>query len=122
MNYKRVLINPLYFKTMRINDINLDKVSLKNKRLFCKEIVMSYLTEQEWEIAKSGFLPYLAKIQNERLNLLMRHRNVYGFLVCMNPVKDDDYSIQHNYMLTRFKQDGFEEADYLFNKYLTNEK
>lgn len=107
---------------MKINDINLEKVSLENKRQFCKEFVMSYLTEKEWEEAKSGFLPYLEKVNNYRINFLLTNKNVYGILVCMNPNMDTDYLNKYQFMVNRFDWDGFEHADYLAKKYLNYER
>lgn len=105
---------------MKIDNINLEKVSLKNKRLFCKELVMSFLTEEEWGEVKDTFQQNIDKSTDVSINLLLRTKNVYGILICMDGL---NYDIADKYtsMLTRFKVNGFEHADYLSKKYLTYE-
>jgi len=106
---------------MDIKEIKLEEVSLKNKRQFCKELVMSYLTKEEWEEVKDGFQKDLNKSTNESINKVLRGKNVFGVLVCMYGY-NVDRAEKYRFMLTRFKGDGFEEADYLAKKYLNYEK
>jgi hypothetical protein len=106
---------------MDIKEIKLEEVSLENKKQFCKELVMSYLTEKEWKEVKDEFQKDLDKSTNESINLLLRSKNVYGLLVCMGGY-NLDRSEKYRFMLTRFKDDGFEEADYLAKKYLNYER
>jgi len=106
---------------MNIREIKLETVSLENKRKFCKELVMSYLTEKEWEEVKTEFQKDLNNSTNESINLLLRAKNVFGVLVCMGGY-NLDRSEKYRFMLTRFKDDGFEEADYLAKKYLNYER
>jgi hypothetical protein len=46
---------------MDIKEIKLKEVSLENKRQFCKELIMSYLTEKEWKEVKDEFQKDLDK-------------------------------------------------------------
>ena len=105
---------------MHIKEIKSETVSLENKRQFCKELVMSYLTKQEWEEVKDEFEEDLNNSTNESINLLLSDKNVYGILVCMGGY-NLDRAEKYKFMLTRFKDDGFEEADYLAKKYLNYE-
>jgi hypothetical protein len=110
---------------MHIKEIKLEEVSLENKRLFCKELVMSYLTEKEWEEVKDEFQKDIDRSTNESINRLLRTKNVYGVFVCMNI---NNYTYNFNLadkcrsMRTRFKGDGYEDADYLAKKYLNYER
>ena len=106
---------------MDIKEIKLETVSLENKRQFCKELVMSYLTKEEWEGVKNEFEEDLSKSTDKTINLLLRGKNVYGLLVCMSGY-DHDRAEKCKFMLDRFKEDGFEEADYLAKKYLNYER
>lgn len=106
---------------MDIKEIKLETISLENKRQFCKELVMSYLTEKEWKEVKDEFQKDLDKSTNESINLLLRGKNVYGVLVCMYGY-NIDRAEKYRFMLDRFKEDGFEEADYLAKKYLNYER
>ena len=106
---------------MDIQEIKLEEVSLENKRLFCKELVMSYLTKEEWEEVKTEFQKDLYKSTNESINLLLRAKNVFGVLVCMYGY-NVDRAEKYRFMLNRFKGNGFEEADYLAKKYLNYER
>ena len=106
---------------MKINDINLEKVSLENKRQFCKELIMSFLTEKEWGEIKNTFQQDLYKSTDVSINKLLREKNVYGVLVCMYGY-NCELADKYKFMLTRFIGDGFEEADYLAKKYLNYER
>jgi spore maturation protein CgeB len=106
---------------MNIKEIKLEEVSLENKRQFCKELIMSFLTEEEWKEVKDEFQEDLNKSTDKTINLLLRGKNVYGFLVCMSGY-NHDRAEKYRFMLTRFKDDGFEEADYLAKKYLNYER
>jgi hypothetical protein len=106
---------------MDIKEIKLEEVSLENKRKFCKELVMSHLTEKEWEEVKNEFQQDLYNSTNESINILLREKNVYGILVCMGGY-NLDRAEKYRLMLTRFKDTGFEEADYLAKKYLNYER
>jgi hypothetical protein len=106
---------------MDIKEIKLEEVSLENKRQFCKELVMSYLTKEEWEEVKDEFQKDLDKSTNESINTVLRDKNVYGVLVGMSGF-NIDRAEKYKFMLTRFKDDGFEEADYLAKKYLNYER
>jgi len=106
---------------MDIKEIKLEEVSLENKRLFCKELVMSYLTKEEWEEVKNEFQKDLNNSTNESINKVLRDKNVYGVLVCMYGY-NVDRAEKYRFMLNRFKGNGFEEADYLAKKYLNYER
>jgi hypothetical protein len=106
---------------MDIKEIKLKEVSLENKRQFCKELVMSYLTEKEWEEVKDEFQKDLNKATNESINTVLRDKNVYGVLVGMSGY-NCNRAEKYRFMLTRFKGDGFENADYLAKKYLNYER
>ena len=106
---------------MDIKEIKLETVSLENKRQFCKELVMSYLTKEEWEEVKDEFEEDLGKSTDKTINLLLRGKNVYGLLVCMSGY-NHDRAEKCRVMLHRFENDGFNEADYLAKKYLNYER
>jgi hypothetical protein len=106
---------------MDIKEIKLEKVSLENKRQFCKELIMSFLTEKEWEEVKDEFQKDIDRSTNESINEILRTKNVYGVLVCMYGY-NCDLADKYKFMLTRFKEDGFEDADYLAKKYLNYER
>lgn len=106
---------------MDIKEIKLETVSLENKRQFCKELVMSYLTKEEWEGVKNEFEEDLSKSTDKTINLLLRGKNVYGLLVCMSGY-NVDRAEKCRFMLHRFENDGFDEADYLAKKYLNYER
>lgn len=106
---------------MDIKEIKLEEVSLENKRKFCKELVMSFLTEKEWGGVKDTFQQDLYKSTDVSINKLLREKNVYGILVCMYGY-NCDIADKYKFMLTRFEGDGFEEANYLAKKYLTYER
>jgi hypothetical protein len=106
---------------MDIKEIKLEEVSLENKRLFCRELVMSYLTKKEWKEVKDEFQQDIDKSTNESINILLREKNIYGVLVCMNGY-NVDRAEKYRFMFDRFEGDGFEEADYLAKKYLNYER
>jgi len=106
---------------MDIKEIKLEEVSLENKRQFCKELVMSFLTEKEWEEVKDEFEEDLNKSTDKTINLLLRGKNVYGLLVAMSGY-NCNRAEKYRFMLNRFEGDGFEEADYLAKKYLNYER
>ena len=120
-NYQRVLVNPLYLKIMDIKEIKLEEVSLENKKEFCKELIMSFLTEEEWKEVKDEFQQAIDKSTDISINEILRTKNIYGVLVCMYGY-NCELADKYKFMLTRFIGDGFEEADYLAKKYLTYEK
>jgi hypothetical protein len=106
---------------MDIKEIKLEEISLENKRQFCKELVMSFLTKEEWEEVKDEFQKDIDRSTDMSINEILRTKNVYGVLVCMNGY-NVDLADKYKFMLTRFKGDGFEEADYLAKKYLNYER